>query len=114
LEGLEYISANDPNIESSCSNGDGTGEVVMGGQTFATKGTVDYNGGQYLNLGQHLYCTENGISTTGTESQQITSWAYTDIQNFDAATDHTYTWAETLRYLEITLLELLKTRTAQI
>ena len=94
LEGLEYVSVNDPNIESSCSNDDGSGEVVIDGQTFPTQGTVDYNGGQFHNLGQHLYCTDTGISTVGTESQKITCWVYTDIQNFDANTMHTYTWGD--------------------
>jgi putative chitinase len=71
LEGLEYVNTNDPNIESSCSNNDGTGEIQMGGQTISTFGTANFNGQQYYQTCSNVYCTSSGISTTGTNSQLV-------------------------------------------
>ncbi len=98
LEGLEYVSANNtglsPDAISGSQNDDGTYNLTLGDQTFNNVESVNYNSQQFFNLGQHLYYGDDGFSSTGTESQKISEWAYTDIQNFDQNTMHTYTYRD--------------------
>ncbi|HXH18858.1 MAG TPA: RHS repeat-associated core domain-containing protein [Chitinophagales bacterium] len=100
LEGLEYVSAN--NLENNPGNGssmsandDGTFNINFGnGVEFNNVSTVDWNGQTYYNLGEHLYYQDGAWSKTGNDANKLTEWAYTDIQNFDASTMHTFTWGD--------------------
>ena len=100
LEGLEYVSVNDAginpdeHISGQDANGNNQYSFSLGNQQFSNVVMVNYNGGQYFNLGQHMYYGDNGWSNVGTEANQMTEWVYTDIQNFDVNTMHTYTWED--------------------
>jgi RHS repeat-associated protein len=101
LEGLEYVSAN--NLENNAANGssmsrnnsDGTFNLNFGnGIEYNNVSTVNWNGQTYYNIGENLYYKDGAWSRTGDDANKLTEWAYTDIQNFDATTMHTYTWED--------------------
>jgi len=95
LEGLEYVSVNDAGIDpDQHRNDDGTYSFSLGDQQFNNVSMVEWEGNQYFNLGQHMYYSDDGWSGTGTADNQMSQWVYTDIQNFDANTMHTYTWGD--------------------
>ncbi|MDR2039437.1 MAG: hypothetical protein LBQ60_16060, partial [Bacteroidales bacterium] len=67
------------------SNSDGTFNFSYLGESYSNISAIDYNGGTYLNMGQH-------ISDAG--GTQHTQWVYTDIQLFDGNMHHTFTWED--------------------
>jgi RHS repeat-associated protein len=67
------------------ANDDGTYNFTYLGQEYTNVSTVDYDGGTYFNIGEHI------IDPGGNKH---TEWVYTDIQNFDQNTMHTYTWGD--------------------
>jgi putative chitinase len=69
LDGLEYLNITNPNIESYCYNEDGTGEITMEGQTFTTYGIHSFNSEEFYQICTNIYCTPDGISTSGTNDQ---------------------------------------------
>jgi RHS repeat-associated protein len=89
LDGLEYLSAN---------------VAFSSGDAFYNSGTLDmigfetviYNSQAYYVIGQHLYYDSEGTLTTNPNGggERATEWIYTDIQNFDNAEHHVYTWGD--------------------
>ncbi len=67
------------------ANADGTYNFNYLGTVYSNISTVTNNGETYFNMGQHI---------TDAGGTQHTQWVYTDIQLFDAPTDHTYSWAD--------------------
>ena len=95
LEGLEYISVSKSGVDpSKHRNKDGTYSFSIGNYKFNNVKIVKWNGKRYFNINQHLYYGKRGWSMTGDRSEIMTQWVYTDIQNFDPNTMHTYTWAD--------------------
>ena len=81
LEGAEFLGVNDPNITSAQSNKDGTYSLTLKGDVKITaSGINNYNGQSYYNTGQNLYCTDKGISTSGTKAQKFTTFFVTEDQ----------------------------------
>ncbi len=77
LEGLEYLSVNNPNIPSggavaNKSNTDNTDLDFGNGVIFNNVPMVDINGSSYYDIGQHLYFGSGNWNSTGTKSEQQT------------------------------------------
>jgi hypothetical protein len=86
LEGLEYVSVNDAGINpddyisGQDANGNNQYSFSLGNESFSNVAMVDVNGSQYFDLGQHMYYGENGWSTSGTRSGQMTEESKAGIQ----------------------------------
>jgi RHS repeat-associated protein len=75
LEGLEYLDADDANINCSQQNDDGTYALSLGGQEFNNISRETIDGHDYYNLGQHMfYNATDGWTATGAETDRATSW----------------------------------------
>ena len=95
LEGLEYISVKDSGIDpEQHRNEDGTYSFSLGDYDFSNVPIVSWMGNDYFNIKQHMYNDGNGWNTTGTADQQKTQWVYTNIQNFNRKSMHTYFWGD--------------------
>ena len=95
LEGLEYISVSNSRIDpSEHKNQDGTYSFNLGDFQFNNVSMVQWEGNDYFKIDKHMYYGEQGWSETGNMDNRMTEWVYTDIQNFDPNTMHTYTWGD--------------------
>lgn len=113
LEGLEFLSINNPYIPSSgvTKNNDNTSNLDLGnGITFGNVSTVNINGSDFYDIKAHLYVNNNGWATTGTRSEQQTDetkWGIQLLSNIDALpkapTGYTYPSWDTTDPKEITL-----------
>ena len=91
LEGLEYISVSNSRIDpSEHKNQDGTYSFNLGDFQFNNVSMVQWEGNDYFKIDKHMYYGEQGWSETGNMDNRMTEWVYTDIQNFDPNTMHTY------------------------
>lgn len=80
LEGLEYLDADNTNIDCQQDNGDGTYSVTLGETEFTGISRVTINGSDFYDLGQHMYHNDDGWSTTGTRHEQATDETKVGIQ----------------------------------
>jgi RHS repeat-associated protein len=73
LEGLEYVSCKNGDIDCQQENNDGTYSVTIGYNEFpgVTKETID--GDDYFNLGKKMYSGENGWSEYASQGKLATS-----------------------------------------
>ena len=103
LEGLEYVNTTQAGLDYFIDGGQGpmTQEQqatynYLTTNNFDLNNRVSVNNENFVNIGEHLYRnTEGVISNTQTQgATKITEWAYTDIQNFNSNTMHTYTWQD--------------------
>jgi RHS repeat-associated protein len=95
LEGLEYISVCNSGINpSEHKNQDGTYSFNLGESQFNNVSMVQWEGNDYFKIDKHMYYGDQGWSDTGELSEKKTTWVYTDIQNFNPSTMHTYTWGD--------------------
>ena len=95
IEGLEYISVSNSGINpSDHKNRDGTYSFSLGESRFNNVSMVQWEGNDYFKIDKHMFYGEQGWSETGDMGNRMTQWVYTDIQNFDPNTMHTYTWAD--------------------
>jgi putative chitinase len=72
LEGMEYISINNANIDLIEPDGRGY-TVSINGSTYCASGIVSYNNEQYLNLGQHVSVDGEQISSFFVTKDQLQS-----------------------------------------
>ncbi len=95
IEGLEYVSVSNSGINpSEHKNQDGTYSFSLGESQFNNVSMVQWEGNDYFKIDKHMFYGEQGWSETGDMDNRMTQWVYTDIQNFDPNTMHTYIWGD--------------------